>query len=257
MTTVQLTRVPRGHYGFGNVARMEWIKLRTLRSTWVTLAISVAGALGVAIAVGVNSKTASEDLTNNVLAGVALGLLTVGVLGVLVMTSEYSSGMIRATLAAAPNRPRLLAAKAAVFGALALAVGEVAAFISFFAGGLALRHGLHLPALSQPGVLRAVVLAGAGYCLIGLIGLGIGAIVRHSPVAIAILVGGVYVAAQLLGAVAKPVIPYLPIAIVGNSLSSVRLPDHALSPWAGLGMLALYAAAAILVGGFVLARRDA
>jgi hypothetical protein len=76
-------------------------------------------------------------------------------------------------------------------------------------------------------------------------------------VAIAILVGGVYVAAQLLGAVAKPVIPYLPIAIVGNSLSSVRLPDHALSPWAGLGMLALYAAAAILVGGFVLARRDA
>jgi hypothetical protein len=257
MTTVQLTRVPRGHYGFGNVARMEWLKLRTLRSTWVTLAISVAGALGVAIAVGVNSKTASEDLTNNVLAGVALGLLTVGVLGVLVMTSEYSSGMIRATLAAAPNRPRLLAAKAAVFGALALAVGEVAAFISFFAGGLALRHGLHLPALSQPGVLRAVVLAGAGYCLIGLIGLGIGAIVRHSPVAIAILVGGVYVAAQLLGAVAKPVIPYLPIAIVGNSLSSVRLPDHALSPWAGLGMLALYAAAAILVGGFVLARRDA
>jgi hypothetical protein len=257
MTTVQLTRVPRGHYGFGNVARMEWLKLRTLRSTWVTLAISVAGALGVAIAVGVNSKTASEDLTNNVLAGVALGLLTVGVLGVLVMTGEYSSGMIRATLAAAPNRPRLLAAKAAVFGALALAVGEVAAFISFFAGGLALRHGLHLPALSQPGVLRAVVLAGAGYCLIGLIGLGIGAIVRHSPVAIAILVGGVYVAAQLLGAVAKPVIPYLPIAIVGNSLSSVRLPDHALSPWAGLGMLALYAAAAILIGGFVLARRDA
>jgi hypothetical protein len=257
MTTVQLTRVPRGHYGFGNVARMEWLKLRTLRSTWVTLAISVAGALGVAIAVGVNSKTASEDLTNNVLAGVALGLLTVGVLGVLVMTGEYSSGMIRATLAAAPNRPRLLAAKAAVFGALALAVGEVAAFISFFAGGLALRHGLHLPALSQPGVLRAVVLAGAGYCLIGLIGLGIGAIVRHSPVAIAILVGGVYVAGQLLAAVAKSVLPYIPISIVAGSLSAVKPQAHQLSPWAGLGMLALYAAAAILIGGFVLARRDA
>jgi hypothetical protein len=236
---------------------MEWVKLRTLRSTWVTLAISVAGALGVAIAAGVNSKSASEDLTNNVLAGVALGLLTVGVLGVMVMTSEYSSGMIRATLAAAPNRLRLLAAKAAVFGALALAVGEVAAFISFFAGGLALRHGLHLPALSQPGVLRAVMLSGAGYCLIGLIGLGIGAIVRHSPAAIAILVGGVYVATQLLGAVAKPVIPYLPISIVANSLASVRLPDHVLSPWAGLGMLALYAAVALLIGGFVLARRDA
>ncbi len=257
MTTAQLTRVPRGHYGFGNVARMEWIKLRTLRSTWVTLAISVAGALGVAIAVGVNTKSASEDLTNNVLAGVALGLLTVGVLGVLVMTSEYSSGMIRATLAAAPNRPLLLAAKAGVFGAVALAVGEAAAFISFFAGGLALRHGLHAPALTQPGVLRAVVLAGAGYCLVGLIGLGIGAIIRHSPAAIAILVGGVYVAAQLLGAVAQSVIPYLPISIVGNSLAAVKPLTHALSPWAGLGMLALYAAVALLIGGFLLSRRDA
>jgi hypothetical protein len=236
---------------------MEWIKLRTLRSTWVTLAISVAGALGVAITVGVNTRSASEDLTNNVLAGVALGLLTVGVLGVLAMTGEYSSGMIRATLAAAPNRPLLLAAKAAVFGAVALAVGEVAAFISFFAGGLALRHGLHAPALTEPGVLRAVVLSGAGYCLVGLIGLGIGAIVRHSPAAIAILVGGVYVAAQLLGAVARSLIPYLPISIVGNSLGAVRPLTHALSPWAGLGVLALYAAVALIIGGFLLARRDA
>jgi ABC-2 type transport system permease protein len=257
MTTAQLTRVPRGHYGFADVAQMEWIKLRTLRSTWVTLAISVAGALGVAIAVGVNTNTASEDLTNNVLAGVALGLLTVGVLGVLVMTGEYSSGMIRATLAAAPNRSLLLAAKAAVFGAVALALGEAASFISFFAGGLALRHGLHAPSLSQPGVLRAVLLAGAGYCLVGLIGLGIGAIIRNSPAAIAVLVGGVYVAAQLLGAVARSVIPYIPISIVANSLSAVKPQAHQLSAWAGLGMLALYAAGALLIGGFLLARRDA
>jgi hypothetical protein len=257
MTTAELTRVPQGHYGFANVARMEWIKLRTLRSTWVTLAISVAGALGVAIAVGVNTKTASEDVTNNVLAGVALGLLTAGVLGVLVMTSEYSSGMIRATLAAAPNRPLLLAAKAAVFGAVALALGEAASFISFFAGGLALRHGLHAPALSQPGVLRAVLLAGVGYCLVGLIGLGIGASIRNSPAAIAVLVGGVYVAAQLLGAVAKSVIPYIPISIVANSLSAVKPQAHVLSVWAGLGMLALYAAVALLIGGFLLTRRDA
>jgi hypothetical protein len=101
------------------------------------------------------------------------------------------------------------------------------------------------------------VLAGAGYCLVGLIGLGIGAVIRHSPAAIAILVGGVYVAAQLLGAVARPTIPYLPISIVGNSLAAVKPLAHALSPWAGLGMLALYAAVALLVGGFLLARRDA
>jgi ABC-2 type transport system permease protein len=252
-----LTRGPRGHYGFAHVSRMEWIKLRTLRSTWVTLAISVAGALAVAVAIGRDTRAASEDVTNNVLAGVALGLLTVGVLGVLVMTSEYSSGMIRATLAAAPNRARLLAAKAAVFGALALAVGEAAAFISFFAGGAALRPGLHAPTLSQPGVLRAVVLAGAGYCLIGLLGLGIGAIVRHSAAAIAILVGGVYVAVQALGAAAHPVVPYLPISIVGGSLAVVRPEAHMLPPWAGLGMLALYAAAALVAGGLVLIRRDA
>jgi hypothetical protein len=257
MTTAELTHLARGHYGFVNVARMEWIKLRTLRSTWVTLGISGAGALGVAIAVGINTKGAAEDITNNVLAGVALGLLTIGVLGVLVMTSEYSSGMIRATLAAAPNRSLLLAAKTTVFAVVALAVGEVAAFVSFFAGRAVLRHSIHAPSLGDPGVLRAVILAGAGYCLVGLIGLGIGTIIRHSPAAIAVLVGGVYVAAQLLGAVAHSVIPYLPISIVGNSLAAVKPQAHALSAWGGLGMLVLYATIALLVGGFLLARRDA
>ena len=90
------------------------------------------------------------------------------------MTSEYSSGMIRATLAAVPRRPLLLAAKAAVFGAVALVVGEAASFISFFAGGAALRHGISAPALGQPGVLRAVLLAGTSFCLVGLLGLGLG-----------------------------------------------------------------------------------
>jgi ABC-2 type transport system permease protein len=257
VTTAELTRVPRGHYGFGNVARMEWIKLRTLRSTWVTLGISLAGALGVAIAVGLNTKSASEDITNNVLAGVALGLLTIGVLGVLVMTSEFSSGMIRATLAAAPNRSMVLAAKTAVFAVMALVVGELAAFVSFFAGVAVLRHGLHAPSLSDPGVLRAIVLSGAGYCLIGLLGLGLGTIIRHSPAAIAVLVGGVYVAAQLLGAVAHSVIPYLPISIVGDSLAAVKPVSDSLSAWAGLGMLGLYAVVALAVGGILLARRDA
>lgn len=258
MTTAELTRVPRGHYGFASVARMEWIKLRTLRSTWVTLAISVAGALGVAIAVGLNTKD-QADITNNVLAGVALGLLTIGVLGVLVMTSEFSSGMIRATLAAAPNRSLVLAAKTAVFAVLALVVGEVAGFISFFAGVAFLRHSLHAPSLGDPGVLRAIILSGAGYCLIGLIGLGLGTIIRHSPAAIAVLVGGVYVAAQLLGAVAHSVVPYLPISIVAGSLASTGAEPgaQALSPWAGLGMLGLYAAAALAIGGIALARRDA
>ncbi len=257
MTTAEMTRVPRGHYGFANVARMEWIKLRSLRSTWITLAISIAGALGVAIAVGIHTKSASEDITNNVLAGVALGLLTIGVLGVLTMTSEFSSGMIRATLAAAPNRPMLLAAKTGVFAVLALVVGEIAAFISFFAGVSVLRHSIHAPSLADPGVLRAILLSGAGYCLIGLIGLGIGAAVRNSPAAVGVLVGGVYVLAQVLGSVAHSVIPYLPISIEAGSLAEVKPQAHMLSPWGGLGMLALYAAVALVAGGVVLARRDA
>src|SRR5712692_1601731 len=139
--TATATQASRGHYRFPQVARMEWIKLRSLRSTWWTLAITTAGAIGVAIAVGVNTRNAAGDLTNNALAGLIPGLLLTGVLGVLVTTSEYSSGMIRATLAAIPNRPLVLAAKTAVFGAVALAVGEAAAFISFLAGGAALLRG--------------------------------------------------------------------------------------------------------------------
>ena len=125
MTATEVSRVPRGRYGLAQVARMEWIKLRSLRSTWWTLAITVAGTIGIGVAVGINTRNASGDLTNNALAGVVPGLLLAGVLGVLTMTGEYTSGMIRATLAAAPRRPLLLAAKAAVFGAVTLAVGEV------------------------------------------------------------------------------------------------------------------------------------
>jgi ABC-2 type transport system permease protein len=251
----------RDRVRFPQAARMEWIKLRSLRSTWWVLALTVAGAVGIAVAVGVNTENAAADLTNNALAGISLGLLLVGVLGVLAMTGEYSSGMIRATLAAVPNRPLVLAAKAAVFGAVALAVGEAAAFIAFFAGGAALPAAVPAPTLGQPGVLRAVVLGGAGYCLIGLLGVGLGAVIRHTPAAIAVLVGGVYVLAQLLAGFATWVMPYLPIAIVANSLSVVEPVGDGqvrfLSPWAGLGMLAVYAAATLGAGAFLLARRDA
>jgi ABC-2 type transport system permease protein len=258
MTTVVSTR---DRYRFTQVARMEWIKLRSLRSTWWVLAATVAGAVGIAVAVGVNTENAAGDLTNNALAGISLGLLLAGVLGVLAMTGEYSSGMIRATLAAIPHRPLVLAAKAAVFGALALAAGEAAGFIAFFAGTAALPDRVPGPTLGQPGVLRAVVLGGAGYCLIGLLGVGLGAIIRHTPAAIAVLVGGVYVAAQFVAVLAHSLMPYLPVAIVANSLTTVRpVPGegfHFLSPWAGLAVLSLYAAAALGAGAWLLARRDA
>ena len=137
------------------------------------------------------------------------GLLLAGVLGVLVMTGEYSSGMIRATMAAIPDRRLVLGAKAAVFGAVSLAVGEAAAFVSFLAGGAALRHGMPAPALGQPGVLRAVLLSGTAFCLIGLLGVALGAIIRNTPAAVGILVGGVYVVAQFIGAAVHGVSGYM------------------------------------------------
>jgi ABC-2 type transport system permease protein len=255
-----------GHYRFRHVARMEWIKLRSLRSTWWTLGITVCGAAAMAVAIGINTRNAGGDLTNNALAGIVPGLLLTGVLGTVMMTSEYTSGMIRATLAAAPRRGLVLAAKAGVFGVVALAAGEAAGFISFVAGGAALGHGIAAPALTQPGVLRAVLLAGASFSLVGLLGLGLGTIVRHTAAAIAVLVGGVYLAAQVVGVMAPGAAGYMPVLIIGNSLTSTRpescSPRAALCPpflsaWAGLGMLCLYAAALLGIGGWLLARRDA
>jgi hypothetical protein len=260
MTTTTIT-MP-GRYRFTDAARMEWVKLRSLRSTWWTLAVTIAAAAGIAVAVGVNTEDGSADLTNNALAGISVGLLLTGILGVLTATAEHTSGTIRSTLAAIPNRPLVVAAKAAVFGTVALAAGEAAAFVAFFAGRAALPAGIAGPALGQPGVLRAVVLGGAGYSLIGLLGLGLGTVVRHTALAVGLLVGGVYVVAQLGAALAPVLMPYLPIAIVANSLSVVQ-PEmaigdvHFLSPWAGLGVLVLYAAVALGAGAWLLADRDA
>jgi ABC-2 type transport system permease protein len=266
MTTTAETRVPSGRYGLAQAARMEWIKLRSLRSTWWTLAVTAAGTIGIGLAVGLNTQNASGDLTNNGLAGVVPGLLLTGTLGVLTMTSEYTSGTIRATLAAIPRRPLVLAAKAAVFGAVTLIVGEAASFISFFADGATLRHGIVAPTLGQPGVLRAVVVTGTGFCLIGLLGLGLGAIIRHSAAAVGVLVAGVYVIAQVIGFIVHGAAAYMPILIVENSLSTTKPVTcgtdgascpHFLSAWAGLGVIGLYAVIALAVGGWLLARRDA
>jgi hypothetical protein len=255
------SRTPAGHYRFRHAARMEWVKLWSLRSTWWTLAITFAGAVGMAAVVGAGTKNASGDLTNNALAGVIPGMLTIGVLGVVVMTGEYSSGAIRSTLAAVPDRRLLLAAKTAVYGVSVLVLGEAGAFLAFLAGGAALPARVPPPSLGQPGVLRAVVLTGVGLCLIGLLGLGIGAIVRHTAAAIAVLVGGVFVVAQFIVAIARPVIGYVPISIVGASLSAVKpqgdAQHHILSPWSGLAMLCVYAAVVLGAGAWLLVRRDA
>jgi ABC-2 type transport system permease protein len=255
--TAATAPVSRGHYRFRHAARMEWIKLRTLRSVRWALLLALAGMIGIGIAAGFNTKNPHGDVTNNILAGGALGSVVFAVLGVLVMTSEYSSGTIRSTLAAIPRRPLLLAAKASVFGVVALAAGELVTFADFLAGAAFVRGGVPHPALSQPDVLRAVVLSGVYLCLIGLIGLALGAIIRHGAAAVAAVLAVIFVA-PLVGLAATSAGKFLPELIFANSLGATKpVQGFTLSQWAGLGIIAAYAAVLLIVSGWLLVRRDA
>jgi ABC-2 type transport system permease protein len=261
--TAPASHQPPGRYRFRHLARMEWIKLRSLRSTWIALTLAVCASAGIALATGGSNTTSGGISVSNTLVGMLIGVLLIGVVGVLAMTSEYTSGTISATFAAAPRQLRVLAAKAAVVGTVALITGEAAAFLSFFAGCITLRHGITAPALSQPGVLRAIVLTGASLSLAGLFGLGIGAIIRHTAAAITVVVGIVFAGGTLIGQQDFAIRPYLPLYIVSHSLGGTGpacLPGMAscwLSPWSGLGMLAGYAAIVMVAGAVILARRDA
>ena len=256
--TAATAPVSRGHYRFRHAARMEWIKLRTLRSVRWALLIALAGMIAIGITAGFNTKNPHGDVTNNILVGGALGSVIFAVLGVLVMTSEYSSGTIHSTLTAIPRRTLLLAAKASVFGLVALAAGELVTVADFLAGAAFVRAGVPRPALSQPDVLRAVVLSGAYLCLIGLIGLALGAIIRHGAAAVATILAVVFVV-PLVGLAATSAGRYLPELIYANSLGATQpVPGFSpLSPWAGLGLIAAYAAVLLIVSGWLLVRRDA
>jgi hypothetical protein len=252
---------------FADVARMEWIKLRSLRSTAWIFAIFAAGMIGLAIlalSVGTPGIMAPQalaafDPTNNGFAGLLIGGLVTSILGVLVITGEYSSGLIRATLAAVPRRATMLAAKAAVLGAATLAAGEVLAFAAFFAGEAALRETLPHASLGQPAVLRAVLMAGAVPCLLGLIGLGLGALIRHTAGAVTAAIAVFFMLPFAVTALphSAAIKSWLPLLLAENSLSAAKPVPEALSPWVALLMMCVYAAAALIAGGVALTRRDA
>ena len=214
--TAGTRRLPPGRYRFRHVARMEWIKLASLRSTWATLGITIAAAAGIAVLAAAGTKTPSADLVNSMMTGMFAGVL-LGVLGVLVVTSEYTSGRSRHPRRLA-RRPLVLAAKAAVFGVMMLITGQAAAFLAFFAGRTALGHGIAAPALGAPGVLRTIVLSGASLALIGLLGLGLGAIIRHTAAAVTVLVSVVFAGELFLGQLNRTIDAYLPAYIVGDTL---------------------------------------
>jgi len=251
-----------GAYGFRGVARMEWGKLRSVRSTWWTLAVFAVGMVGLAILVGLKAPAhpgADYDPTEQGFAGLAVGQLAFGVLGVLALSTEFTSGSIRATFAAVPRRGLVLAAKAAVLTAVTLGAGEVLAFASFLAGQAAVPHGDLHASLGQPGVPRTVLMAGAYPALIALIGLGLAALIRHTAGAISAIVGVVFMLPLVLLPLGEhsAVMKFLPEIIAENSMGAVKPVAYSLSPWAGLAMLCLYAALALAAGGWAMARRDA
>jgi ABC-2 type transport system permease protein len=272
MTTTTVShRAPgraRGSYGFGPVARMEWQKLRTVRSTWYILAAFAAAMIGLAV-VALSQEhyaqlpaagRASFDPTHDGFVGLFLGQLLTGALGALAITTEFSSGMVRATFAAVPRRSLVLAAKATALGTVTLVAGEISAFAAFFAGQAVLRAPAPQATLGQPGVLRVVLMAGAYPALIALISLGIGAIIRHTAGALCAVVGVLFVLpllfAPLSPAVQNAAQNFLPHPMA-NTLTAVKPFAHTLPPGLSFGLLCGYAVAALAAGSWAVTRRDA
>lgn len=243
---------------FGNVLAMEWIKLRSLRSTTWVLAVGMLVTAALGMVAGFNTGSVTSDPTSNVLSCILLGQLVLGVLGVLCVTSEYSTGSIRVTLAAVPRRWPVLAAKACAFGALALVASEVTVFVAFLGGIAALRPSVPHPALSDTAVLRAVALTGVYLALTALMGVGVGILVRHSAAAVAVLVGGLFVLPLIIGAVSRASGRFMPELIAGNSLAAVKpVAGFSWSPWLELGIVALYPAVLLTAGCLRFTRGDA
>jgi ABC-2 type transport system permease protein len=268
--------VPAGHYGPGGQMRSEWTKMRSVRSTIWTLGVTVLAVVGIGVIA--TAVTAAQwrhngiidridfDPTARSLAGLFLGQIVIGVLGVLVMSAEYGTGTIRATLSAIPNRPLVLACKAAVFGVVVLVASEVLTFAAFFVGQALLRGSTPYATIGEPGVLRAVAGAGLILTVLGLFAMGIATIIRHTAGALATYVGILLVLPLILQAFPESfqhaTIRYMPL-VIGENMAATRPDIHdfgggvLLSPWVGFGVLCGYTVVALVVGGILMSRRDA
>ncbi|MEV5444812.1 ABC transporter permease [Streptomyces sp. NPDC052644] len=253
------------------VVRSEWTKIRTVASTVWTLAsafvVTVAAGAGLSALMRARYEElpaferATFDPTVISFSGMLLGQLAMVVFGVLVVGTEYSSGMIRTSLAAVPQRAVFLYSKIAVAGLLALAVGLVTSFLSFFAGQALL--GEHSTSIGEENVLRAVIGGGLYMGLMALFSMGVTAMLRSSMLSLGILVPFFFLVSQILAAVpgAREVARYFPdqagarvMQVVPGAMSQEPPPY---GPWGGLGIMLLWVAAALVGGGLVLKRRDA
>jgi len=251
-------------------ARSEWIKFRSVHSGLFAL---VATALTVVVGawmLGAGNRTsylaaspagkAAFDPVFTVLQGIELAQLFIGALGVLTVTGEYTSGLIRGTFVATPQRAQVLAMKALVFTAVVWACCTAMSFAAFFLGQNVLSPARHA-GIGDPGVLTAVFGAGFYLTLVGLLGMFIGVVVRRTPAALAALFGLLLVLPivvhQIPGKITKDIGEFLPDAGEQAFRQLVHSGANPLGRWQGLGVLAVYVVVAGLAAFALLLRRDA
>ena len=252
----------------GRVTAAEWVKFRTLRSSWLVTGLTTVGIVAIAalIAHFTNSHFATMrpeerarfDPVNTVLNGVNLAQLTLGILGVLFVSGEYGTGMIRATLSAVPRRLPVLAGKSVVVAVAAFVSAIVGTVVAFAVGEALL--GSHGVGWGAPSALRCVVGAALYLTVVSLLGVALGFVVRSTAGGIGALFGVLLILPVIFEALPaswnSTVGPYLP-SNAGGALWQLH-PDHAvLSPWTGFGVLCAWTAAALVAAAVVLRRRDA
>ena len=269
--SLALSAGQRSHRAWPETLHAEWTKLRTLASTgWL-----LAGAVALTVAVSVAAVAAAAavapglDLAKLSLTGIQAGQAVVAILAVLVISDEYSTGMIRVTLTAMPRRHTVLAAKAALAGGLVLAAGAVAVLASVLAGRLILpgrgftsANGYQLLSLGNGPDLRAACGSVLYLALIALLSLGIATAVRDSAVAIGTVLALLYLFPIVAAVVSnqhwqrhlEQIGPMTAGLYIQATVGVRALP---LTPWQGLGVLALWTAGALILGGLVLRFRDA
>ncbi|HKE63664.1 MAG TPA: ABC transporter permease subunit [Micromonosporaceae bacterium] len=265
LTLPEAASRPTDRYGFREAVRAEWLKVRSVRSTRWLLALAAVAMIATGAGVGIGYRhhtpvATMEQIVDNSLSGAILAQLLVGAWGVLAMSSEYSSGTIRSTLLATPRRRLVLAAKLAVCAAITVPVGIAGSVGAFFAGQLAIR-GTPIPhgSLANGDVLRPVLLTGAYVVVVGLLGLGLGTLIRHGVGAIGTLFGAMFVPLFLAGIFGESGIAvsrFVPMIILANSIVTTAPVPGALNAWAGIGVMVAYAALATGLGTVVLRRRD-
>jgi ABC-2 type transport system permease protein len=241
---------------------VEWTKLRTVAGTaWLLAAVVLLTAAAGVAASAACAGTGCGDPVKTSLTGVVFGQAVVAVLAVLAVGGEYGTGMIRVTLAALPRRSTVLAAKAAVVGALVLAAGAVAVLVAVPVGRVLLADVAVLSLADGP-VLRAAVGSVLYLVLVGLLSVGVATAVRDAAAAIGLVLGLLYLFPVVAAVVSDPdwvrrLQRISPMTAGLAVQATTNLDALSISPWAGLGVLGLWAAGALLVGGVLLRLRDA